>query len=32
MLEDWSYKPNAAWGEFVKRAFAGEKFELKRLR
>lgn len=32
MLEDWSYKPNAAWGVFVKRALAGEKFELKRLR
>jgi endoglucanase len=32
MLEDWSYKPNAAWGTFVKRAFAGEKFELKKLR
>jgi endoglucanase len=32
MLEDWSYKPNATWGAFVKRAFAGEQFELKRLR
>jgi endoglucanase len=32
MLEDWSYKPNAVWGDFVKRAFAGEKFELKKLR
>ena len=32
MLEDWSYKPNAVWGSFVKRAFAGEKFELKKLR
>lgn len=32
MLEDWSYKPNAVWGAFVKRAFAGEQFELKRLR
>jgi len=32
MLEDWTYKPNAAWGAFVKRAFAGERFELKRLR
>ncbi len=32
MLEDWSYKPNAAWGSFVKRAFAGEKFEVDRLR
>ncbi|MHA3770404.1 glycoside hydrolase family 5 protein [Verrucomicrobiota bacterium sgz303538] len=32
MLEDWSYKPNAAWGVFVKRALDGEKFELKKLR
>jgi hypothetical protein len=32
MLEDWTYKPNAAWGAFVKRAFAGEQFELKNLR
>jgi endoglucanase len=32
MLEDWSYKPNAVWGDFVKRAFSGEKFELKKLR
>ena len=24
--------PNAAWGSFVKRAFAGEKFELTKLR
>lgn len=32
MLEDWSYQPNAAWGAFVKRALAGEHFELKRLR
>jgi hypothetical protein len=32
MLEDWSYTPNAVWGAFVKRAFAGEKFELKKLR
>jgi endoglucanase len=32
MLEDWSYKPNAVWGDFVKRAFSGETFELKKLR
>ncbi len=32
MLEDWSYKPNAAWGVFAKRALAGEKFPLTRLR
>jgi hypothetical protein len=32
MLEDWSYKPNSAWGVFVKRALAGERFECDRLR
>jgi endoglucanase len=32
MLEDWSYRPNVTWGAFVKRAFAGERFELKKLR
>jgi hypothetical protein len=32
MLEDWSYKPNATWGAFVRRAFAGDQFELKKLR
>ena len=32
MLEDWSYTPNAVWGAFVKRAFAGEQFEEKKLR
>jgi hypothetical protein len=32
MLEDWSYAPNAVWGAFVKRALAGETFEVRRLR
>jgi endoglucanase len=32
MLEDWSYRPNATWGAFVRRAFAGEQFELKKSR
>jgi endoglucanase len=32
MLEDWSYRPNAVWGAFVKRALSGEQFELKKLR
>jgi nucleoid-associated protein YgaU len=32
MLEDWSYTPNAAWGIPAKRALAGEKFGLDRLR
>jgi hypothetical protein len=32
MLVDWSYTPNEAWGTFVKRALAGEKFECDRLR
>ena len=32
MLEGWDYTPNATWGVFVKRAFAGEKFEMDRLR
>jgi hypothetical protein len=32
MLVDWSYKPNDAWGVFVKRAFSGEQFQLTKLR
>ncbi len=32
MLTSWDYTPNAAWGIFAKRALAGEKFELDRLR
>ncbi len=32
MIEDWTYTPNAAWGMFVKRALAGERFQVKTLR
>jgi endoglucanase len=32
MLTGWDYTPNEHWGALVKRALAGEQFELKRLR
>ncbi|EDY17382.1 glycoside hydrolase family 5 [Chthoniobacter flavus Ellin428] len=32
MIEDWSYKPTPYWGAFAKRALAGEKFELQKMR
>lgn len=32
MLTGWDYTPNATWGAFVKRALAGEKFELDKMR
>jgi hypothetical protein len=32
MITDWSYTPTPFWGAPVKRALAGEKFPLKRLR
>ncbi len=32
ILTGWDYTPTPEWGTFVKRALAGEKFELKRLR
>lgn len=32
MIVDWSYKPTPFWGAFAKRALAGEKFEMKRMR
>lgn len=32
MLLDWQYTPTPYWGEPAKRALAGEKFELQRLR
>jgi endoglucanase len=32
MIEDWSFKPTPFWGDFAKRALAGEKFELHRMR
>lgn len=32
VLLDWNYTPTPFWGEFVKKALAGEKFETKKLR
>lgn len=32
MLADWRYTPTSYWGDYAKRALAGERFELKRLR
>lgn len=32
MISDWSYTPTPFWGEFAKRALAGEEFPLKRTR
>ena len=32
MLEDWRYTPTSYWGDYAKRALAGEQFELKRMR
>ncbi len=32
MIEDWSYQPTPFWGAFAKRALAGEKFELQKMR
>lgn len=32
MISDWSYTPTPFWGEFAKRALAGEKFPLKKTR
>ncbi len=32
MLQDWTFKPTPFWGIPVKRALAGEQFELKRMR
>ena len=32
MISDWKYTPTPFWGAFAKRAFAGEQFELKRVR
>ncbi len=32
MIVDWTYEPTPFWGAFAKRALAGAKFELKRLR
>jgi hypothetical protein len=32
MIRSWDYDPTPYWGEFAKRALAGEKFELKRMK
>lgn len=32
VISDWHYTPTPFWGEFVKKALAGEKFEIKKLR
>ena len=32
VISDWTYTPTPFWGEFVKKALAGEHFEAKRLR
>ena len=32
ILNDWTYTPNDHWGAYVKRALAGGRFEVKRVR
>lgn len=32
MISDWDYTPTPFWGAFAKRALAGEKFEMKKMR
>jgi hypothetical protein len=32
LIEDWSYTPTPFWGAYVKRALAGESFQMKKLR
>jgi hypothetical protein len=32
LLNDWNYTPTSYWGDFAKRALAGEQFALKRMR
>lgn len=32
MISDWDYTPTPFWGEYAKKALAGEKFEMKRMR
>jgi len=32
MLADWRYTPTSYWGDYARRALAGERFELQRLR
>ena len=32
LLLDWDYTPTPFWGAYVRRALAGERFEMKRMR
>jgi len=32
MIENWDYEPTPYWGEFARRALAGEQFEMKKMR
>lgn len=32
MISDWDYTPTPYWGEFAKKALAGEQFEMKKMR
>jgi hypothetical protein len=32
MITGWEYTPTPFWGAYVKRALAGEKFEMKKMR
>ncbi len=32
LISDWNYTPTPYWGEFAKRALAGEQFEMKKMR
>ena len=32
MLKNWDYEPTPYWGEFARRALAGEQFEMKKMR
>ncbi len=32
MISDWDYTPTPFWGAYAKRALAGEKFEIKKVR
>ncbi len=32
MIKSWDYDPTPYWGEFARRALAGEKFEMKKMR
>ena len=32
MIKSWDYDPTPYWGAFARRALAGEKFEMKKMR